>query len=147
MSESGGSTPVAGNSSDSVWSDGDVDLNDYWRPRFVLGKKVSADRREGPVQHLDLVHSRRLEPFVVEHDNKNYVGIVGELFMHNADIIDRAYMIIGPNRVVNVQPSDVYSIDCSLAPPRGYSWRRRAGKIRFSVSAVMARFWARSESD
>ncbi len=138
---------MGGNSSDNVWSDQDVGVYDDDVPRFVLGQKLSEARREGSVNHSDLVYSRRLEPFLVEHNNKNYVGIVGELHMLNNDTVDHVYMIIGANRVVNVQPSDVYHVHCSLAPPRGYSWGRRGNKIRFSVSAVMARYWDRSGSD
>lgn len=115
-------------------------------PRFVLGQKVNAGLSDGPVDHPDL-GVVRLQPYLVQSDGKHYIGIVGALVMQNNDVVDHALMIIGPGRVVSVQPSSIYNISCSLAPPRGYSWGRRAGKRRFSITRLMNRYWNSQPED
>ena len=93
----------------------------------------------------------KLEPFLVQHNGKHYVGIVGAVVNQNNDVVDHVPMIIGPNKVVSVQPSSIYDIHCSLAPPRGYSWGSRAArfnnKTRFSVTKIMNRYWNTPSSD
>ena len=139
MSSDECSTPVAGNSSDSIFDEDDADLYEGMTPCFVLGQKLSAHLRETPATHADL-GVEALQPYLVNHNGKNYVSIVGDVIMQNNDVVHHVLMIIGPNKVVSVSPDDVYNLWCSLAPPRGFSWRRRAGKIRFSISRIVRRY-------
>ncbi len=137
MSSDENSTSVAGNSSDSIVGEEYVDLYQGLIPRFVLGQKLSADLREGAVDPSDLGEEDRLQPYLVNHNGKNYVSIFGDKDMQNEDHV---FMIIGPKKVVSVPSSAVYILWCELAPPKGYSWGNRAGKIRFCISDMMARY-------
>lgn len=139
MSRDESSAPVSVDSADFIVDEEWANLFVGLTPRFVLGQRMSADLREGPVTLSDLGVKPR-QPYLVNHNGKNYVSIFGDTVVLNDDIVDHVLMIIGPNKVVPVPPSDVYYLWCSLALPKGYSWRGCAGRTRFSVSRIMRRY-------
>ncbi len=116
-------------------------------PAYVLGQKhVPAARFENQATMEELIYGRTFQPFVVslrkpDGGRKTYVSIVGELIMQDQRTVETALMIISPTRVVRVAPRDIFSIDCRLLFPRGYGRRARNGRIRFSVRAIMQRYW------
>jgi hypothetical protein len=144
MSDSS-STPVAVGSGAEITSD---DEEKY--PCYVLGQKVPdfRARPEKQVEHDDLAYGSKFQAYVVsvvktDGKTRNYVGLVGELHMHDANTVETAYMIIGPRKVVSVTPDKIFNIDCDLAYPAGYGRvaNPRTGKVRFSISKIMEAYW------
>lgn len=124
-------------------------------PRYVLGQEFSripeaynANPDHGVKVSLDdLKHGDDFQPFLVRvKKNSFFVGVVGELYMHNKNTLEHAYMIIGPDRVVEVKHADILSIECDLLPPEGFRFKKKArGKARklryFSITKIMEEYW------
>lgn len=144
---SGSSTSVAPNSSVEYTSDDSEKI-----PTYVLGQRIPSSKRGDNADVVELSWADKFQPFVCviradDGTEKDYVGIVGELMMHDSNTVDHALMIIRPNKVVSVAPGDIYNIGCELLYPKGYGRKKNVQKnrVRFSKTKIMRQFWAGEE--
>jgi len=136
---SGSSTPVAPNSSVEYTSE-DSDKC----PCYVLGQKISGLHVGEHPDGVELGYADKYQPFAcVLPGDKIYVGIVGELTMRDSNTVESALMIVGPRKVVNLTPGNIFNLDCELLFPKGYGKKKNAQKnrVRFSVSKIMREYW------
>jgi hypothetical protein len=118
-------------------------------PVYRLGQVIPQEKCGGPIEekedHDEVVYTDKYQPFAaVKENGETAVGLVGDVFMQNNDLVKSVLMVFGSEAkdVEMISIEKIFKLQCDLEYPEGFGRRKR-----FNVSAVCQKYWDAQESD